>query len=176
MRHILLALVAIVAAVATAAPARATIIHKAYDFSAAGLAGPTAGHAGSFAFSYDSHSGASVLTMIDFAVGLTPFNLFNASVAPHAFDPTRPQFILGGVRPGNAENSIEHGTDDFWLIFRADPDVASHFAYSQAGTGFHYGTNIELTAAAAVPEPAAWPLLALAAALPWARRRSRRLS
>jgi hypothetical protein len=155
-----------IALAAQAVPAPATIIHKAYGFQAANLGGPTAAHAGSFAFSYDDMTGETVLTMIDFAVGRTPFGAFNASVAPHAFHWTRPQFILGGVRQNYAENAIVHGTDDFWLIFRADPDSASQFAYSQAGTGFHYTTDVSLSAPPVeIPEPPAWPLLALATLL-----------
>ena len=152
---------AALALAATAGPAPATMINETFDFQAA-AGGPTPSHAGSFAFSYDSITGASVLTMIDFTIGMTPFSTFNASVAPHAFHSTRPQFILGGIAPLNAEALIEHNTDDFWLIFRPDVGIASHFAYSQAGAGYYFSETPKLATAAAVPEPAAWLLFLLA--------------
>lgn len=162
---------AALAGAALAAPGPATIIRESFHFQAA-AGGPTPSHAGSFAFAYDDLTGEAALTMIDFAIGLTPFSLFNAAVAPHAFDPTRPQFILGGVTPYRPENTIEHGTDDFWLIFRPDTGTASHFAYSQVGTGFHHSQNVQL-AAAEVPEPLPLFLLVPALLLSAIRRRRR---
>jgi hypothetical protein len=162
---------AALASAALAVPAPATIIQKSFPFHAA-VGGPTPSHTGSFAFAYDDITGEAALTMIDFAIGMTPFNLFNASVTAHGFHWSRPQFILGGVSPGRPENVIEHGTDDFWLIFQPDTGTASHFAYSQVGTGYHAGDGISLTAAE-VPEPSAVFLLAPALLLAALRRRRR---
>ena len=172
--HLCLAAIALAG---PALPASATLIHRSYVFAAA--AGAAVPHAGTFSFSYDSMSGDSVLTMIDFAIGKTPFTLFNASVAPHAFHWTRPQFILGGVGPRNAETTIEHNTDDFWLIFRADTGTASHFAFSQGSAGFHVAESVTMAAPAVVPEPNPWALFALALgalAATWQLVRPKRLA
>jgi hypothetical protein len=163
-------------AVAMATPAPATIIQQSFQFEAA-TGGPTAFHSGTFAFAYDSATGEAALTLIDFAIGQTPFSLFNASVAPHGFDPSRPQFILGGMYPGRPENVIEHGTDDFWLVFRPDVATASQFAYSQAGADLHSTWQIGLRVPTAqVPAPGAWALFLLGAGLLAGRRRRYRIS